>query len=79
MTNKDIINYVNFRTDLEQLINRYIENGLPAVFIWPIAVEAVNSLDKAAATEIKNAAAEIEAENSANTNAEDDEGVALTD
>ena len=35
MTNKDIFNFASFKTELENLINHYIENGLPATFILP--------------------------------------------
>lgn len=88
MTNRDIINYVSFRTDLEQLINRYIADGLPATFILPIAIEAVNSIDSASKTEIENAKAEIQAEKNVEYSEENraicedvetDESVGLTD
>lgn len=54
MTNTDIKNYVTFRSELENLINHYIgELDLPATFLRPIVADALISIDKVSADEIK--------------------------
>ena len=59
MTNKDILNYITFRTELEQLLNKYVGSGLPAIIIRPVLEEALNAIIKASSEEIENAKAEV--------------------
>lgn len=73
MTTRDIYNYVQFKKELEHLINDYIEKGIPATIILPIMIEAYNSVDVASKEEIKNAFAEIETEINQSTNENCDE------
>lgn len=73
MTTRDIYNYVQFKKELEHLINDYIEKGIPATIILPIMIEAYNSVDAASKEEIKNAFAEIEVETNQSTNENCDE------
>ena len=62
MTNKDIFNYITFRTELERLLNHYVEMGLSATILKPVLEEALNAVNSASMREIEDAKAEIEAE-----------------
>lgn len=62
MTNKDIFNYVTFRVELEQLLNHYVEIGLPATILKPVLDEALRAIINASTNEIENAKAEIAAQ-----------------
>lgn len=84
MTNKDIFNYITFRTKLEQLLNDYVSEGLPATILKPVLDEALTAIINASAEEIENAKAEIAAEklceeSKENANTDDEESVGLTD
>ena len=76
MTNKDIYNYISFKEELEQLINRYIGKGLPATIILPIVADAYNSINAVSGEEVKTAFAEVEKETaeSCSENIEADNG-----
>lgn len=62
MTNRDIFNYVSFKTEFEQLINRYIEQGLSATILLPIVMDAYTSMNAVSRKEIEEAIKEIKAE-----------------
>jgi len=63
MTNKDILHYVRLKTDIVDLINRYIsEYGIPATIQRSVFDEVSRALNEASDTEIQEATAEEEAE-----------------
>ena len=62
MTNTDIFNYVNFRGDLEALINKYIELKIPAIIMRPVVEEALRAIEQASSSEVSEAFKECKSE-----------------
>jgi len=55
MLQKEILTYEAFRNDLQSLINKYIELGIPAVIQIPVFNEALGALTKYSEQEIVDA------------------------
>ena len=75
MTHRDIINYVTFKSNLEQLINEYIAKDLPATFIVPVIEDAYRSLVVASNKEIEDSQAETQLQNLVDENKEKEKNI----
>lgn len=45
MTNKDILDYLRLKEELQELINKYVQNGIPATVQLAIFEQAIGALN----------------------------------
>lgn len=72
MTNTDILNYLRLRDSIQELINKYVQAGIPATMQLAIFDQAISALNDHSHKEIEQAVAEENARQDAGAEAENE-------